>query len=66
MKRGFDAALQYFVTNITDAYYRRDPHGWNVSQGLALLAKSLKEMDERLARVEKQIGLSVEARQRPK
>lgn len=58
MKRGFDAALQCFVTNITDAYYRRDPHGWNLSQGLALLAKSLKEMDERLTCVEKQIATS--------
>jgi hypothetical protein len=66
MKRGFDAALQYFATNITDAYYRGDPHGWNLSQGLALLAKSLKEMDERLARVEKQLGASNEGRPHPK
>ncbi|MGA3161335.1 MAG: hypothetical protein ABSC77_08960 [Terracidiphilus sp.] len=66
MKTGFEAAQHYFMDSLTDAYRRRDPHGWNRSQGLALLAKSLKEMDERLGRVEKQIAALCEGQQRQK
>jgi hypothetical protein len=62
MKTGFDAAQHYFEDSLTEAYRTRDPHGWNRSQGLALLAKSLKEMNERLVRVEKQIATLNEGR----
>lgn len=57
MKTGFAAAQHYFTDNLTDAYRQRDPHGWNLSQGLALLAKSLTELDARLLRVERQIAM---------
>ena len=66
MKTGFEAAQHYFEDSLTDAYRRRDPHGWNRSQGLALLAKSLKEMDERLLRVENQIAALSEGQLRQK
>jgi len=56
MKRGFAAAKHHFEDSLTEAYRQRDPHGWNVCQGLALMAKYLDEMDARLARIEKQIG----------
>ena len=66
MKTGFEAAQHYFEDSLTEAYRKRDPHGWNRSQGLALLAKSLKEMDERIVRVEKQVSALNEARPRQK
>jgi hypothetical protein len=64
MKTGFEAAQHYFEDNLTEAYRLRDPHGWNLSHGLALMAKYLNEMDKRLVRVEKQNSIEAPRRQK--
>lgn len=53
MKTGLDAAQHYFKDNLTEAYRRRDPHGWNLSHGLAFLAESLQRIEHRLDKLEK-------------
>jgi hypothetical protein len=53
MKTGLDAAQHYFKDNLTEAYRRRDPHGWNLSHGLAFVAESLQWIEHRLDRLEK-------------
>ncbi len=54
-KTGLDAAIHYFQDNLTDAYQRRDPHGWNLSHGLCFVAKSLQDIERRLAQIEERI-----------
>jgi hypothetical protein len=52
MKTGLEAAKYYFKDNLTDAYQRRDPHGWNLSHGLYFVAEALQDMDRRIRRLE--------------
>jgi len=52
-KTGLDAAMHYFSDNLTDAYRRRDPHGWNMSHGLYFLAQSLQDIERRISALEK-------------
>src|SRR5271156_462779 len=56
--------MHFFQQNLTESCRQRDPHVWKLSQGLGLLAKSLKEIDERLLRIERQMAPASQPRQR--
>jgi hypothetical protein len=51
-KTGLEAAKHYFADNLTDAYRKRDPHGWNLSHGLYFVAEALQDMERRIYALE--------------
>jgi hypothetical protein len=52
MKTGLEAAKHYFSDSLTDAYRKRDPHGWNLMHGLYFVAEALQDVERRIRRLE--------------
>ena len=65
-KTGFEAAMNHFAFNTTDAYRKQDPAGYNLSEGLYCLASGLQKLEERLEGLERRLDSIAGAQQHQK